>query len=197
MISWLFIGLVATILLTPGPTNTLLASSGVQVGLRKSVKLIPAEVLGYVISISAWGVLIGKVSTTLPLLPPILKLLSACYIIFLAIKLWHTANQEVELNQPTIRTRELFCATLLNPKALLFASAIFPVAAWSDFHIYLIHMMAYLALITPIALFWIFLGSLLASKKVAWLNQTNLQKTASLVLVSFSIPISYSALLSL
>ncbi|ENV01853.1 MULTISPECIES: LysE family translocator [Acinetobacter] len=197
MISWLFIGLVATILLTPGPTNTLLASSGVQVGLRKSVKLIPAEVLGYVISISAWGMLIGKVSTTLPLLPPILKLLSACYIIFLAIKLWHTANQEVELNQPTIRTRELFCATLLNPKALLFASAIFPVAAWSDFHIYFIHMMAYLALITPIALFWIFLGSLLASKKVAWLNQTNLQKTASLVLVSFSIPISYSALLSL
>lgn len=197
MISWLFIGLVATILLTPGPTNTLLASSGVQVGLRKSVKLIPAEVLGYVISISAWGMLIGKVSTTLPLLPPILKLLSACYIIFLAIKLWHTANQEIELNQPTIRTRELFCATLLNPKALLFASAIFPVAAWSDFHIYFIHMMAYLALITPIALFWIFLGSLLASKKVAWLNQTNLQKTASLVLVSFSIPISYSALLSL
>ena len=197
MISWLFIGLVATILLTPGPTNTLLASSGVQVGLRKSVKLIPAEVLGYVISISAWGMLIGKVSTTLPLLPAILKLLSACYIIFLAIKLWHTANQEIELNQPTIRTRELFCATLLNPKALLFASAIFPVAAWSDFHIYLIHMMAYLALITPIALFWIFLGSLLASKKVAWLNQTNLQKTASLVLVSFSIPISYSALLSL
>jgi len=197
MISWLFIGLVATILLTPGPTNTLLASSGVQVGLRKSVKLIPAEVLGYVISISAWGMLIGKVSTTLPLLPSILKLLSACYIIFLAIKLWHTANQEIELNQPTIRTRELFCATLLNPKALLFASAIFPVAAWSDFHIYLIHMMAYLALITPIALFWIFLGSLLASKKVAWLNQTNLQKTASLVLVSFSIPISYSALLSL
>lgn len=197
MISWLFIGLVATILLTPGPTNTLLASSGVQVGLRKSVKLIPAEVLGYVISISAWGMLIGKVSTTLPLLPPILKLLSACYIIYLAIKLWHTANQEIELNQPTIRTRELFCATLLNPKALLFASAIFPVAAWSDFHIYLIHMIAYLALITPIALFWIFLGSLLASKKVAWLNQTNLQKTASLVLVSFSIPISYSALLSL
>ncbi|MGR2827005.1 MULTISPECIES: LysE family translocator [unclassified Acinetobacter] len=197
MISWLFIGLVATILLTPGPTNTLLASSGVQVGLRKSVKLIPAEVLGYVIAISAWGMLIGKVSTTLPLLPPILKLLSACYIIFLAIKLWNTANQEVELNQPTIRTRELFCATLLNPKALLFASAIFPVAAWSNFHIYLIHMMAYLALITPIALFWIFLGSLLASKKVAWLNQTNLQKTASLVLVSFSIPISYSALLNL
>ena len=49
---------------------------------QKSAKLIPAEVLGYVISISAWGMLIGKVSATLPLLPPLLKLLSACYIIF-------------------------------------------------------------------------------------------------------------------
>ncbi|RDF42049.1 LysE family translocator, partial [Acinetobacter baumannii] len=78
-----------------------------------------------------------------------------------------------------------------------FASAIFPVAAWTTFHIYLIHMLAYLALITPIALFWIFLGSVLAANKVRWLNQSNLQRTASLVLVSFSIPISYSALLNL
>ncbi|MBZ0466101.1 LysE family translocator, partial [Acinetobacter baumannii] len=51
--------------------------------------------------------------------------------------------------------------------------------------------------ITPIALFWIFLGSVLAANKVRWLNQSNLQRTASLVLVSFSIPISYSALLNL
>ncbi len=100
----------------PRPNHTLLASSGVQVGLKKSAKLIPAEVLGYVISISAWGMLIGKVSATLPFLPPMLKLLSACYIIFLAIKLWHTANQQFELDQPTIRPRELFCATLLNLK---------------------------------------------------------------------------------
>ena len=67
MISWFFIGLVITILLTPGPTNTLLASSGIQVGLRKSLLLIPAEAIGYILAISAWGMLIGKVSATLPL----------------------------------------------------------------------------------------------------------------------------------
>ena len=54
MISWFFIGLVITILLTPGPTNTLLASSGIQVGLRKSLLPIPAEAIGYIITISAW-----------------------------------------------------------------------------------------------------------------------------------------------
>ena len=98
MISWFFIGLVITILLTPGPTNTLLASSGIQVGLRKSLLLIPAEAIGYILAISAWGMLIGKVSATLPLLPTFLKLLSAGYILFLAFKLWRTANQEVVLN---------------------------------------------------------------------------------------------------
>ncbi|ENX07244.1 hypothetical protein F898_01667 [Acinetobacter courvalinii] len=98
MISWFFIGLVITILLTPGPTNTLLASSGIQVGLRQSLLLIPAEAVGYIIAITAWGMLIGKVSATFPLLPTFLKLLSAAYIIFLAIKLWRTANQDVVLN---------------------------------------------------------------------------------------------------
>lgn len=194
MISWFFIGMVATILLTPGPTNTLLASSGIQVGLRKSLLLIPAEAIGYIIAISVWGMLIGKVSATLPLLPVFLKLLSAGYILFLALKLWRTADQEVILNQPTIRPRELLCATLLNPKALLFASAIFPTTAWKSQDIYFAHMSTFVALITPIALFWIAVGAVLATNKVTWLSQSKLQRMTSVVLVGFAIPISYSAL---
>ena len=197
MISWLFIGLVITILLTPGPTNTLLASSGIQVGVRKSLRLIPAESIGYLVSISIWGLIIGTVSNQFPILPIFLKLLSALYIIFLAIKLWKTADIEASYNLPTIRARELFCATLLNPKALLFASAIFPGLAWLSLNNYLVHIGMFLILIVPIALFWTFIGSILASNKVRWLNQSNLQKTASLVLVSFSIPLGYFALLSL
>ena len=197
MISWLFIGLVVTILLTPGPTNTLLASSGIQVGVRQSLRLIPAESMGYLISITTWGMIIGTVSIQFPIIPTFLKLLSALYIIFLAIKLWKTADIEASYNQPTIRARELFCATLLNPKALLFASAIFPSTAWLTMQSYLLHIGLFLLLIVPIALFWTFIGSILASNKVRWLNQSNLQKTASLVLISFSIPLSYSAILSL
>ncbi|NNH88738.1 LysE family translocator [Acinetobacter terrae] len=197
MISWLFIGLVVTILLTPGPTNTLLASSGIQVGVRKSLRLIPAESIGYLISITVWGIIIGTVSSRFPILPIFLKLLSALYIIFLAIKLWKTADIEASYTLPTIRAHELFCATLLNPKALLFASAIFPSSAWLTLNNYLVHIGMFLILIVPIALFWTFIGSILATNKVRWLNQSNLQKTASLVLVSFSIPLGYSALLSL
>ncbi|ENW18021.1 hypothetical protein F926_03155 [Acinetobacter haemolyticus NIPH 261] len=46
MVTFLFFGLIITILLTPGPTNTLLASSGIQIGIKRSLKLIPSEVLG-------------------------------------------------------------------------------------------------------------------------------------------------------
>ncbi len=196
MISWFFIGLVVTILLTPGPTNTLLASSGIQVGLRKSFQLIPAEAFGYLIAITVWGVLIGSISKKYPMIPVILKLFSAGFILYLAVKLWRTAKNEVNLNMPAIRARELFTATLLNPKALLFASAIFPEIVWRNSSEYAAHMLTFLILIVPIAFFWTFIGSILCANKISWLNQTNLQKTASIVLVGFSIPLSYSALLS-
>lgn len=197
MISWLFIGLVVTILFTPGPTNTLLASSGIQVGVKKSFRLIPAEAIGYLIAITFWGFLIGKVSSHLPLLPTILKLFSAGYMLYLAIKLWHTSGIEESFLKPTIRARELFFATLLNPKALLFASAIFPTIAWLKMQYYVAHMLVFLILIVPIAFCWTVLGSILASNKIAWLNQSNMQKTASVVLMSFSIPLSYSAIMHL
>ena len=197
MISWFFIGMVVTILLTPGPTNTLLASSGIQVGIRKSFALIPAEALGYFISISLWGLIIGTVSKQFPSIPVILKLFSAGYILFLALKLWRTANHDEDFNQASIRARELFVATLLNPKALLFASAIFPSYVWVNASAYVSHMLVFLLLILPIAFFWTFIGSVLCSNKVSWLSQSKMQRTASLVLVSFTVPLSYSALLSL
>ncbi|ESK37734.1 hypothetical protein P256_02170 [Acinetobacter nectaris CIP 110549] len=194
MITLLFIGLVVTILLTPGPTNTLLASSGIYSGIKKSCNLIPSEALGYLISISLWGVLIHSVSASAPWLPAILKLISATYIFYLAIKLWRTSSASQEFAKPTITPKTLFVATLLNPKGLLFASAIFPQAAWASLNVYGLHMAAFLALILPIAFFWICVGSVLVSNKVSWLNQQNLQRTASIILMSFSLPLSYSAI---
>ncbi|MDU6101368.1 MAG: LysE family transporter [Acinetobacter sp.] len=197
MVSFMFIGLVVTILLTPGPTNTLLASAGIQAGVKQSLKLIPAEVMGYLIAITSWGVLLESVSHFIPWLPALLKLISATFILYLAFKLWITSTNDIKLDSPLITPKALFVATLLNPKALLFASAIFPAVAWKSQDIYLAHMSAFVGLILPIALFWISVGAMLATNKVKWLSQSKLQRTASVVLISFSIPISYSALINL
>ena len=137
------------------------------------------------------------ISTHLPALPNILKLFSACYILYLAIRLWRTAEIADSLSQFTIRARELFLATLLNPKALLFASAIFPVIAWQNSYYYVVHMLMFIGLLIPIAVLWTFFGTLLGRNNNRWLNQKNMQKTASLVLMSFSVPLSYSAIMSL
>ncbi|EOR07573.1 LysE family translocator [Acinetobacter genomosp. 15BJ] len=196
MVSFLFIGLIITILLTPGPTNTLLASSGIQTGIKGSLKLIPAEVIGYFIAITTWGFLLESVSYYVPWLPPLIKLLSATFIIYLAIKLWITSTKELDLDQPLITSRALFVATLLNPKALLFASAIFPHTAWLNLHEYVAHMGTFLALITPIAFLWIAFGSVLISNKISWLNQRSLQRSAAFVLTFFAMPLAYSAISS-
>ncbi|ENX35111.1 hypothetical protein F889_00778 [Acinetobacter colistiniresistens] len=196
MVSFLFIGLIITILLTPGPTNTLLASSGIQTGIKRSLKLIPAEVIGYFIAITTWGFLLESVSHYVPWLPPLIKLLSATFIIYLAVKLWITSTKELDLSQPLITSKALFVATLLNPKALLFASAIFPHTAWLNLHEYIVHMGTFLALITPIAFLWIAFGSILISNKISWLNQRNLQRSAAFVLTFFAMPLAYSAISS-
>lgn len=195
MVSVLFITLVITILLTPGPTNTLLASSGVQVGIQRSLALIPAEALGYAIAISTWGLLIGELSSHAAWLPHALKLLSAAYMVYLSFRLWRSARHQTEgLQQATVSPFVLLITTLLNPKALLFASAIFPVEAWQHVGSYVVHMGMFLILILPIALLWITLGAVLIKRPTAWLNQKNLQRTASVVLFGFSIPLSLSVI---
>jgi Putative threonine efflux protein len=183
-------------LLTPGPTNTLLASAGIQAGVKHSLKLIPAEVIGYLIAITSWGVLLESVSHFIPWLPAILKLMSAGFILYLAFKLWMTSSEDIKLDRPLITPKALFLATLLNPKALLFASAIFPHTAWEIPHLYFIHIVVFLSLITPIAFLWIMFGTVLISNKVTWLNQRNLQRIAAFILTFFAMPIGYSAISS-
>ena len=195
MASWIFLGFVASILFTPGPTNTLLASSGVKVGFKKSILLIPAEAFGYLIAITAWGILIDKVATYAPFVPPFLKLCSALYILVLAFKLWRSSFEKTDLPSPSIGKWELFLATLLNPKALLFATAVFPAHAWMSANSYVAHMLSFLLLLIPIGFFWIFIGKILNSGKIKWLNQATLQRFATIILILFAAPLSYYAVL--
>nr|WP_087574763.1 hypothetical protein [Sphingomonas sp. CDS-1] len=112
------------LLLTPGPTNSLMALVGGQKGLRRAASLIPAELGAYLIVVIPLAML-GKDGIA-SWLSQAIKLGAAIWVLHLALKLWRAA-------MPTggtadITARQLFVTTLLNPKGLIIGLVLLPAA---------------------------------------------------------------------
>ena len=193
MASWWFVGLVAGILFTPGPTNTLLATAGLQSGWLRAAKLIPFELAGYVVAISVWGYGMAQMTAQWPPLPTLMKTLSAVYLAFLAMRLWQTAAASNGFTG-RIAAPHLFMATLLNPKALLFATAVFPVSAWQTWLGYATNMLEFALLASVAACAWIALGASLRQAEHRCLQAAHLQRLAACVLSVFAIGLLWSVL---
>ncbi len=118
---------VAIVLATPGPTNTLLATSGAAIGWRASLRLVPAELAGYLIAILLIGILLRPLLAGWPGLDAALKIAVGLYLAWIAWKLWQSGDMTQETGE-VISPHRLFTATLLNPKALVFAHGIVPLA---------------------------------------------------------------------
>lgn len=185
---------VALVLVMPGPTNTLLLSSGLQVGMRGAWRLVTAEALGYVAAVSAWGFFLGALAEGIPWLLCAARLGSSIYILVLALKMWTRSRASLNLPVGPVRFRELFLATLLNPKALLFASALFPIEAFQSAGHFASAMAAFLMVLVPIGIGWSFFGSLLMSRRAFAAHTSTFLRGASLVLLGFSGALMYSAL---
>lgn len=185
---------IIVVLITPGPTNTLLAAAGLRQGARRSLPLIGAELTGYLVSISAWGRFLAHAAHTLPWLPSVLRIASGLYIAWLAVDMWRAAVALPDSAQPANGPRALFVATLLNPKALLFAGTIFPSIAFENVASYAFAMSLFACLLVPIALAWIAFGAALGSGRLKWLDPVKMQRGASIVLGMFSLSLAWAAL---
>lgn len=193
MTGWWFMGLVSGILFTPGPTNTLLATAGMQQGWRGAVRLIPCELAGYVIAISGWGFGMAAIMAWFPAFPSVMKTLSALYLWYLAYQLWQRNQPSSAAMAGRISAKTLFVATLLNPKALLFATAVFPVASWHLLTEYAVTMSEFAVVVMVAAGCWIALGASLREPKRQWLQPQQVQRVAACVLGVFAIPVLVSA----
>jgi threonine/homoserine/homoserine lactone efflux protein len=146
---------VANVLATPGPTNTLLLTAGATSGLR-ALRLIPAEVIGYLTTIVLVGYFVGDLVQAVPALAPVLRAIVATYLLYLAVRLWR-AGIRVSTTQRLISFRDVLVTTMLNPKALLFALGIIPVHAPNS----LAYFIAFVVMVIAAGSGWALLGAAL------------------------------------
>ena len=151
----LFLLTVLAILCTPGPTNTLLATSAATVGLRRSLALLPGEALGYLISILSLGLLLGPVLAASPTVGIGVRLLVGAYLFVLAWRLWTQGTVIQGGVRDIIGPRQIFVTTLLNPKSIIFALGVVPFGA---VHVWP-YVLAFLILLVMVSVGWLLLGA--------------------------------------
>ena len=117
---------VLALLVTPGPTNTLLFLAGSERGWRGALRLIPAEMAGYLSVVVPLSVLGAQLVDAAPLVKPVISVVAGLWVGVLAWRLWVPVTGTGA--QATVTARRVLVTTLLNPKALVFGLALIPAA---------------------------------------------------------------------
>jgi len=126
-----FLSAVLALLLAPGPTNTLMGLAGAQRGLRGVMRLLPAELFGYLTTILPLIYLGAEVLGQWPVAAIVLKIAAALWVMFLAINLW--ARHGATGASSEVTARRVYLTTMLNPKALIFGLVLLPTPADPQF----------------------------------------------------------------
>ncbi|KFL31977.1 hypothetical protein JP75_06165 [Devosia riboflavina] len=185
-----FILAVLGLLATPGPTNTLMAASGAQRGVRGSLHLLAGELGGYAIAITVWIEIVGAVATKEPMVAVVAKLVAVAFLYWSAIKLWRNAGQ-TDLGQRGITLSRVFVTTLLNPKALVFAFAIFPAVGFVE---RLAYDAVFAVLVVMTAVGWMVLGALAQRGSAGLLTSARVEQITAVALVAFATVLAVSVL---
>lgn len=190
-----FAAAVVGLLAVPGPTNTLLATAGATEGAGRAYRLLPGEIGGYLISIGVLTQVLAPVVSGLALASPILKGFAAVYLAWLAIRLWRDPATATDADgSRTIRLRDVFVTTLLNPKGLIFSFVIFPAGTIVDLIPYLT---LFSALVVACGGAWVLLGGVIRSSSHAFATGRTVARTGAMVLSVFAATFVVSALTSI
>lgn len=177
-----FILAVLGLLATPGPTNTLMAASGAQRGVGKSLHLLAGELGGYAIAITVWIEIVGVVATREPMVAVVAKLVAVAFLFWSAWKLWRNAGR-ADFGQRGITLGRVFVTTLLNPKALVFAFAIFPTIGFIG---RLPYDAVFAALVVATAVGWMVLGTVAQRGSAGLLTSARVEQITAVALAVFA-----------
>ncbi|CAM3945067.1 cmaU protein [Xenorhabdus thuongxuanensis] len=180
----------------PGPTNTLLLSSGAAVGFFKTQKLVMAELFAYLLSISIWGFFLQKFTYNTVGITNFLKLIAACYIFWVSFKIWKFKEKQNE--EVLVKSKNIFIITVLNPKSFVFASYVMPHETFTHITMYFPSIFSFIAILLPASFTWCLLGNSFCrdnkNNSKHRLSENLVFRIASLILLIFSSLMIYNAI---
>lgn len=150
---------VLLLLLTPGPTNTLMLVAGAERGLGRAVRLIPAELLGYFLTVLPLTLVGAGLLAEHPSLRAGVTLAAGLWVAVLAVRLWRVPAS-AGATTASVGARAVFVTTALNPKALIFGLVLLP----SPDRL-VANLGLFAALVVLVALIWAGLGAVLRVSK--------------------------------
>jgi threonine/homoserine/homoserine lactone efflux protein len=175
------------LLLTPGPTNILLAFSAVSSGVRRTVPMLGAAVLAYMAIILAVAALAALIPAGNQIeLRTGVRICAVLWLLWLAHSVWTTKDDSVDVRLVTVR--QVFLTTLINPKAMIVALLVQSEGMTVQF------LATIAALVGLAGAAWIVVGLVVRRSGSSLLSQRSLRQASAICLAGFGIILAGSSL---
>ncbi|MEN4763794.1 LysE family translocator [Pantoea agglomerans] len=189
-----FFSYVTVMSITPGPNNLLLATSGVNFGMRRTLPMVFGILVGCALQTVIAGVALEVLLHWMAAIRLPLTLAGCAYLLWLSWKIFRAAAPEVRSKPQPMTLLGGACFQAINPKAWLMATNV--ALLYSASSGVLTVMIGFMLLNLPCILIWAALGDRLRSHlQIAWKRQL-FNSLMALSLVATTIWILTDALLA-
>lgn len=194
MVSTAFLAGLVALLVTPGPTNTLLLVAGATGAPRLAPRLLGAEATAYLTAVMLLGFVFQPVVAAEPSLALGLQLVAAVYLLYAAWRMWDRPLSLAASMAAPVTPRMIAMTTLLNPKTLIITFGLMP-AGWNGEASLAFTHLALLTMTVPlIGGLWFLAGHLGAMKAGPRTMQAIVPRVSALILTGFAVLLARSAL---
>ncbi|MEN4665495.1 LysE family translocator [Pantoea agglomerans] len=165
-----FFSYVTVMSITPGPNNLLLATSGVNFGMRRTLPMVFGILVGCALQTVIAGVALEVLLHWMAAIRLPLTLAGCAYLLWLSWKIFRASAPEVRSKPQPMTLLGGACFQAINPKAWLMATNV--ALLYSASSGVLTVMIGFMLLNLPCILIWAALGERLRSHlQVAWKRQ--------------------------
>jgi threonine/homoserine/homoserine lactone efflux protein len=175
---------VALLFAVPGPTNALIAVAGARRGANAVPIVVGAALVGFIVAVAALIGIAGPYVVAQPALGLSLRALCALLLARSSWRLWRTAGARAAKRDAT-SPADVLATTLVNPKGLIFAFAIFPPLADAAQAIEVFVRFAIVALV--VMSLWGVAGAALGQGAAHRIGAAMVDRAGAVVLAAFSV----------